>query len=142
VAAVARFEDLDAWKVARVLTAAVYRVTSGERFRSDPDLRSQLRRASVSIVSNIAEGFERGGNAEFRQFLSQAKGSAGEVRAQLYIAADVGLLDPDAAAELHGLVIRTSSLIAGLMRHLSDSTYRGSKHLAIREESAPLNFER
>src|SRR6266702_128916 len=87
-----RFQDVDAWKVARELTKSVYQVTAAGEFARDFGLRDQIRRAAVSVMSNIAEGFERGGNREFRQFLAQAKGSVGEVRSQLYAALDTGLL--------------------------------------------------
>jgi len=78
-----RFEDFDAWKLARRLTHAIYDVSAVGEFSRDFALRDQIRRASISIVSNIAEGFERDGDKEFLQFLSIAKGSCGEVRAQL-----------------------------------------------------------
>lgn len=77
-----RFEDIEAWKKARELTRLIYQVTQIGEFRRDFGLRDQLRRASVSIMSNIAEGFERGGDKEFTQFLALAKASAGEVRSQ------------------------------------------------------------
>ena len=88
-----RFEDIDAWKKAKELSKAIYEITSKGDFSRDFGLRDQIRRAAVSVVSNIAEGFERGGNKEFRQFLSSAKGSAGEVKAQLHVAFDVKYLN-------------------------------------------------
>src|SRR5918999_6567466 len=88
-----RFEDFVAWQKARVLTADIYKVTSQGDFAKDFGLKDQIRRAAVSIMSNIAEGFERGRAAEFHQFLSIAKGSCAELRAQLYVALDVGYLD-------------------------------------------------
>jgi four helix bundle protein len=78
-----RFEDIEAWKLARKLTSLIYEVSAARDFSRDFALRDQIRRASISIVSNIAEGFERDGDREFLQFLSVAKGSCGEVRAQL-----------------------------------------------------------
>ena len=86
-----RFEDIDAWKKARELTKIIYEVTAQGKLATDFSLRDQLRRAAVSIMANIAEGFEREGNKEFRQFLATAKGSAGEVKALLYVALDAGL---------------------------------------------------
>src|SRR5437870_6461434 len=80
------FEDLEVWKEARRLTRQVYRLTKDSRFSKDFGLSNQMQRAAVSIMSNIAEGFERGGNQEFIQFLYVAKGSCGEVRSQLYVA--------------------------------------------------------
>ena len=80
------FEDIEAWQRSRALTKSIYKVTSQGTFARDFGLRDQIRKASVSIMSNIAEGFERSGTKEFIQFLATAKGSAGEVRAQLYVA--------------------------------------------------------
>ncbi len=79
-----KFEDLEAWKLARSFANLIYNVSSVGNFARDFALRDQIRRASISIVSNIAEGFERGGDKEFTQFLFMAKGSCGEVRAQLF----------------------------------------------------------
>ncbi len=92
MATIERFEDIEAWKKARELTKVVYQLTSIGEFARDYGLRDQMRRAAVSILSNIAEGFERDGTREFQQFLAVAKGSAGEVRAQLYVALDAGFL--------------------------------------------------
>ena len=82
MATIRRFEDIEAWKKARELNREVYRITRGDLFARDFGLRDQIRRSSVSVLSNIAEGFERDGNAEFKQFLYIAKGSAGELRAR------------------------------------------------------------
>ena len=87
-----RFEDLIAWRKARELTRAIYQVTQQGAFARDFGLARQIQRAAVSIMSNIAEGFERSGRREFHQFLSAAKGSCAEVRSQLYVAFDIGYL--------------------------------------------------
>jgi four helix bundle protein len=93
---IGRFEDLIAWQKARVLTRAIYQATKQGAFAKDLALSRQIQRAAVSIMSKIAEGFERGGRKEFRQFLSTAKASCAEVRSQLYVALDVGYLyEPD-----------------------------------------------
>jgi len=123
-----RFEDIDAWKKARELTQSIYQITLTGEFARDFGLRDQIRRAAISVLSNIAEGFERDGNKEFLQFLSLAKGSCGEVRAQLYIALDQAYIS---APEFRGLVEKTlevSRLIAGFMKYLSTSDMRGSKY--------------
>lgn len=88
-----RFEDLVAWQKARELTKKIYRITSEELFSKDYGLRDQIRRASVSIMSNIAEGFGRGSMNEFHQFLVVSKASCAEVQSQLYVALDVGYID-------------------------------------------------
>ncbi len=125
---VSRFEELRAWKKARELVQAVYRITSVGTFSGDFGLRNQIRRAAVSVMSNIAEGFERGGDQEFKQFLAMAKGSAGEVRSQLYAASDAGHLTWEEFHELKKLALEATRLIAGLMRYLAESSKRGNKY--------------
>jgi len=92
-AKVERFEDLVAWQRARNLTRTVYDLTRREPLARNFGLVSQVQRAAVSIMSNIAEGFERGGRAEFHQFLSTAKASCAEVRSLLYVLVDAGYID-------------------------------------------------
>ncbi|MBY0514056.1 MAG: four helix bundle protein [Gemmataceae bacterium] len=119
MAGVKRFEDLEAWKRARVLTAAIYEATNGGSFARDFALRDQIRRAAISILSNIAEGFEReSGDKDFRHFLSMAKGSAGEVRAQLYVALDAKHLSDEQFAHLSALVVEVSKLLSGFIAYL------------------------
>jgi four helix bundle protein len=93
LARIERFEDVIAWQKARALTCAIYRVSSQGAFARDFALRDQVRRASISIMSNIAEGFERYSRAEFKHFLAVARGSAAEVRSQIYLACDLGYVD-------------------------------------------------
>ncbi len=88
-----RFEDLIAWQKARVLTKSIYDVTNQGRLGRDYGLANQIQRASVSIMSNIAEGFERHSRGEFHQFLSIAKASCAELRSELYVALDAGYID-------------------------------------------------
>ena len=90
-----RFEDLIAWQKVRQLTRCIYESTKRGNWAKDYGLASQIQRASVSIMSNIAEGFERGRRAQFHQFLSIAKASCAEVRSQLYVALDVGYLNKE-----------------------------------------------
>jgi len=85
---VKNFEDLEIWKDARMLIRIIYRITREPKFSKDFALRDQIQRAGVSIMSNIAEGFQRGGNQELIHFLYIAKASCGEVRSQLYVAVD------------------------------------------------------
>src|ERR687892_445730 len=91
---VKNFEDLEIWKDARRLTQEIYQLTKDSKFSTDFALRDQIQRAAVSIMSNIAEGFERGGNQGFIQFLFVAKASCGEVRSQLYVALDQSYVAP------------------------------------------------
>ena len=128
MAKVERFEDIEAWRKARELARAIYKVTLVGEFARDFGLRDQIRRASASIMSNIAEGFERGGDKEFRQFLALAKGSTGEVRSQLYVALDAGLLTQKKFDLLYSLASEVARLIAGFMRYLGDSVLKGTKY--------------
>ena len=95
-----RFEDIDAWKYARSFVSSVYAVSGTGRFERDFALRDQIRKAVISIPSNIAEGFERYRPREFQQFLSIAKASCAEVRSQLYLAHDIGYVDIQTLATL------------------------------------------
>ena len=124
---ITRFEDIESWKAAREVANLIYLASRGEKFSRDFALCNQIRRAAISIVSNIAEGFERDGNKEFLQFLSIAKGSCGEVRAQLYVAFDQEYLDKDTFDQLSTKLVSTSRLINGFMRYLRESEMRGSK---------------
>ncbi len=111
------------WQVARVLTRRVYEITNEGAFARDYGLRDQMRRAAVSVMSNIAEGFESRTQALFIDFLGHAKGSAGEVRAQLYIAADAKYLNPQQFEELHQLAESCSRQLRRFMTYLeSEST--------------------
>jgi four helix bundle protein len=122
-----RFEELPVWMRARELVASIYECSGQGRFARDFGLRDQIRRAAVSIVSNIAEGHERDGNRELLQFLSQAKGSCGEVRAQIHVARDQGYVDEDGYRELVRRCIEVSRMLAGLIRYLKASQLKGSK---------------
>jgi four helix bundle protein len=126
--AVRYFEDLEVWKEARRLSNEVYLATRDARFSKDFGLRDQIQRAVVSIMSNIAEGFERGGNQEFIQFLYIAKGSCGEVRAQLYVALDQGYITHEAFDEMSNSFKRVSGMLAGLIDYLKASRLRGEKY--------------
>jgi four helix bundle protein len=113
-----KFEDIEAWQKARELKKAIYASSNDSAFARDFGLREQIRRASVSIMSNIAEGFGRGGNKELIQFLFIAKSSAAEVQAQLYVALDAGYLDKEKFQELYDLSNNTCRLIGGFIRYL------------------------
>ena len=120
MSAIRRFEDIDAWKLGRELTRRVYEVTRDGSFARDFGLRDQIQRASISITSNIAEGFERRYPADFARFLLIARGSAGEVRSQLYAALDLGYIDRTTFDELSTLASRISKATGALARHNRD----------------------
>ena len=113
-----RFEDLDVWQAARHLADGIHMLSRQGPFRQDQGFRDQIRRAAVSVVSNIAEGFERRSNGQFAHFLDIAAGSAGEVRAQLYLALDFGYLDEPRFRELFDEATRISRMLAKLMQYL------------------------
>jgi four helix bundle protein len=122
-----RFEDLVAWKIARELTKEVYRASKRDLFIRDYGLRDQICRAAVSIMSNIAEGFERVGNKEFVNFLSIAKGSSGEVRSQLYVAPDQNYISASEFNLIFAKATENSRVISGLINYLKQSEMRGKK---------------
>jgi four helix bundle protein len=123
-----KFEDIEAWQRARELTREIYTVSNENPFSKDFGLRDQVRKTSVSIMSNIAEGFERGGTKEFIQFLSVAKGSSGELRSQLYVALDQGYLKEERFDWLLGTALETSRMISGLINYLRKSKMKGPKY--------------
>lgn len=125
---VKNFEDLEIWKEARRLTGEVYRLTKDSTFSKDFDLSRQIQRAAVSIMSNIAEGFERGGNQEFAQFLYIAKGSCGEVRSQLYVALDQSYATQKTCEELTKSFRRLSIMISNFIAYLKRSKMKGAKY--------------
>lgn len=110
------FESLRVWHEARDLVSHVYSMTRASSLANDFALRDQIRRAALSVMSNIAEGHERSGNREFVHFLSIAKASCGEVRSQLYVAEDVGYIGSIDAAELRGAAANLSRKIQALAR--------------------------
>jgi four helix bundle protein len=124
-----RFEDIEAWQRGRRLVRSVYDMSGRGTFARDFALRDQARRAAISIVANIAEGFERGGTREFLQFLSMARGSAGELRAHLCLALDLGYLNDTEFRDFNEQCIHVSRMIARLMNYLRGTTIKGQKYL-------------
>ena len=124
-----RFEEIESWKKARELTGAVYRVTRQAELARDFGLRDQLRRASVSIMANIAEGFGRGGNKEFVSFLSTARGSCAETKSHLYVARDAAELGQTEFDRLYAMATEVEGLISGLMKYLAATDARGRKFI-------------
>jgi four helix bundle protein len=125
---VKNFEDLEIWKDARALTQGIYQLTVDPKFSKDFGLRDQIRRAAVSMMSNIAEGFERGGNQEFTQFLYIAKGSCGEARSQLYVAVDQSYATQNTCEELTKSFRRLSIMINNFIDYLKRSGMKGAKY--------------
>lgn len=119
---------MEIWQKSKFLTKEIYEITSIGPFSKDWALKDQIRRASISIPCNIAEGFERGGNKEFIQFLSIAKGSAGEVLTQLHIAFELGYLSKEDFSRLEEQVTKISHMVGGFMKYLKRSRQKGSKY--------------
>jgi four helix bundle protein len=115
------FEDLKVWQLARELVLAAYQLTSSQVFGRDHALRDQIRRAAVSSMANIAEGFERGSNRDFVRFLYMARGSAGEVRSHLYVARDLDYITVTEFERMASRVIGLSKGVFRFIQHLESS---------------------
>jgi len=127
VATIKRFEDLEIWQMARELCKEIFELTLRDNFSKDFSLKDQIRASSGSIMDNIAEGFERGGNKEFKQFLSIAKGSCGETRSQLYRSFDRNYITEQELAEYLDKTYQLGKKIHNMMDYLSRTGYRGQK---------------
>ena len=121
------FTEIEAWQKARELTSKIYTVSKYGEFSKDFELRSQIRSASISAMSNIAEGFDRNGTAEFVQFLAVAKGSVAEVASQLFVAKDQNYVTAEEFDRLIALTTETGRKIGALMNYLRRSGIKGSK---------------
>jgi len=122
------FEDIEAWKKARILGREIHAISIRGEMRRDFALRDQVNRSIGSVMDNIAEGFERNGNKEFLQFLYIAKGSSGELRSQLYRTLDKGYINVEEFTALHAKIMELSQMIAGLIRYLQQSGFKGPKY--------------
>ncbi len=127
MATVKRFEDLLVWQKARILCKEIYGCTNFEKFARDFSLKDQIRRSSGSVMDNIAEGFDRDGSKEFKQFLSYSKGSAAEVKSQLYRALDFGYITKEDFDKLYALADEIGKMEGKLMNYLRTTDYRGNK---------------
>ena len=122
-----RFEDFEVWKLSKRLAKEVYEISRRGEFAKDFGLRDQIQKSVVSIMSNIAEGFERGSNKEFIQFLFIAKGSAEEARAQLCIALDLGYIEKGIFDCLNAELLSISRQLSGFIQYLESSSLKGAK---------------
>jgi len=121
------FTEIEAWQKARELTSEIYTVSKSREFSKDFELRGQIRSASVSVMSNIVEGFDRNGTSELVQFLAIAKGSVAEVASPLYVAKDQNCVTAEEFARLIALTTETARKIGGLMNYLRRSGIKGTK---------------
>jgi len=129
-----RFEDLIAWQKAREMTREIYQVTQKGKFPRDFGLTGQIQRATVSSMSNIAEGFERYGQGEFHQFLSIAKASCAEVRSLLYVAFDIGYLDQDQFQKLLKQTVELGRIIGALRSSVDRSRKEKESKTKVEDE--------
>ena len=135
--AITRFEEIGSWKTARQSTLLVYKLTDRGAFAKDYGLRDQIRRAAVSIMSNIAEGFESRTKSQFINYLGHAKGSSGEARSQLYVAADLNYISQEQFAEAYELVDKASRQIRRFIEYLEKNS--GSR--SVRDDSTEYNTD-
>lgn len=118
------FEDLQVWKDSRILVKSIYQITSDGKFSKDFGLREQIQRASVSIMNNIAEGFERNNNKDYIKFLGYSKGSAGEVRSMLYVATDLGYISQENFSSLHQLSVNIITQLSNFIKYLKNNSIK------------------
>ena len=138
MAKIKRFEEIEAWKRARTLSANIYRISASGYFRRDFDLVTQVRRASISIMANIAEGFDSGSRPEFLKFLRYALRSATETQSHLYIALDQGYVSKSQFNALYGRVVEVKNLVCGFSRYLK-SVPAGSLFHGVRIPDREVN---
>lgn len=127
MATINRFEDLEIWKEARRLAKTIYKITIETDLKTEFKFKEQIKSSSGSVMDNIAEGFERDGNLEFRQFLSIAKSSAGETRSQLYRAFDYGYINKGRFEELKEDYEKLSGKIKNFISYLNKKDFKGHK---------------
>lgn len=120
------FEEIEAWKKAYDVTLRIYRLTENGRFSKDFGLRDQIRRASVSVMANIAEGHGRKSNSEFANFLNVARGSAHEVQSHLHVATGLGYIETAEFEEIYRLLADISRMTLGLARYLRQNDRKSS----------------
>ena len=128
MATIQTFEEIEAWKRARKLAHELHTISLREAMKYDFALRDQVNRSTGSVMDNIAEGFERGGNREFIQFLYIAKGSTGEARSQLYRMLDRNYVTDEEYARLSGELRSTSQLLMNFISYLKSADLKGSKY--------------
>ena len=127
MATINRYEEIAGWQKSRELTNFVYNLTQQDAFARDYGLKDQIRKAAVSVMSNIAEGFGRDSNKDFIRFLSISKASANEVQSQLYVALDQGYITSEQFDQGHRLCDETIRIIGGFIVYLKKSPLKGSK---------------
>jgi len=133
MAGIKRFEDIEAWQKARRLVQAIYALTEDGAFSKDYFLRDQVRRAAVSMTSNIAEGFARRGSKEFANFLSMTHGSAAELQSHLYVARDRRYLAAEEFQKLYDGAAEVSRMVQALMKYLRSNSQLSTRNSELKE---------
>jgi len=130
-----KLEDIITWQKSKTLAIDIYKITYEPLFSKDFGLKDQIRRAAVSVPSNIAEGFGRGGTNEFKNFLSISKGSLYEVKTQLIIAYELGLVEEKLKEQLILNIEEITGMIAGLIKYLKNTEIKGSKYSSEKNQT-------
>lgn len=125
---ISRVEDMLVWQESRVLVKDIFVLTSSKNFEKEYALRDQMKRSAISIMSNIAEGFGRGGNKEFIQFLYISNGSVNELKSQLYISFDFNLVSEDVLNEFLSVLLKVENMNKALIRKMKESEFTGFKY--------------
>ena len=120
--AIKRFEEIEAWQIARELTHCIHRETRSTALREDPDLRHQMRRSAVSVMANIAEGFDAGTDLSFARYLRIARASASELQSHLYVCLDEGFIPKDAFQKMYDLAANAKRRLCGFIQYLKQSS--------------------
>lgn len=133
LATINKIEDLLIWQEARVLVKEIFVLTNNDNFSKEYALKDQIKRSAISVMSNIAEGFGRGGNKEFTQFLYITNGSLSELKSQLYISYDFNVLAEEQLSNLLADILKLENMIKSLVKKMKESEYTGTKYKTVSE---------
>lgn len=136
-----KFEEISAWEKSRELSRNIHSITKRKEYIKDQSLVWHINKSAGSIMDNIAEGFERGGNREFIQFLSISKGSSAELRSQLYRALDQELISLEEFTQLYNLSLDVSKMLNGLIHYIKSTGHRGYKYKKSQNQITTSNSE-
>ena len=131
---ITKFEDIESWQMAKELTKIIYRIVKAHQFSKDYSLRDQVCRASVSVMSNIAEGFNSGSSAEFARFMSYAQRSCAELQAHLYVAHDQNYITDETFNDIYELIDKTGAKIGAFIKYLKQQRTKNHKPRTKNEE--------